>query len=71
MWKDGAGVCGQTVEDRCDSLLMSVCGSVGRGGNLYESGMGYHGNVLLKTNVGAGEAEIDGDRKSQTERLFF
>ena len=23
-----AGVCGQTVEDGCDSLLMPVCGSV-------------------------------------------
>ena len=27
-----AGVCGQTVEDWCDSLLMPVCGSVGRWG---------------------------------------
>ena len=22
--------------------------------------MGYHGNILLKTNVGVGEAEIEG-----------
>ena len=50
----GAGVCGQTVEDGWDSLLMSVCGSVGGCGNFYGSGMGYHGNILLKTNAGAG-----------------
>ena len=24
------------------------------------SGMGYHGSILLKTNAGAGEAEIEG-----------
>ena len=30
---------------------MHVCGSVGRGGSS-GSGMGYHGNTLLKTNVG-------------------
>ena len=29
-------------------------------GNLYGSGMGYHGNILLKTNAGAREAEIEG-----------
>ena len=56
----GAGVCGHTVEGGCDSLLMPVCGSVGGGGNLYGSGMGYHGNILLKTNAGAREAEIEG-----------
>ena len=27
----GAGVCGQTIEDGCNSLLMPVCGSVGDG----------------------------------------
>ena len=30
---------------------MPVCGSVG-GRGTSGSGMGYHGNVLLKTNVG-------------------
>ena len=39
---------------------MSVCESVGGGGNLYEVGMGYYGNILLKNNAGAGEAEIEG-----------
>ena len=39
---------------------MPVCGSVGGGGNLYGSGIGYHGNILLKTNAGAGDAEIEG-----------
>ena len=54
-----AGLCEQTVENGCDSLLMPVCGSVGAvGGN--SSGMGYHGNIWLKTNVGAGETEIKG-----------
>ena len=55
-----ARVRGQTVEGGCDSLLMSVCESVGGGGNLYEVGMGYYGNILLKNNAGAGEAEIEG-----------
>ena len=32
----GAGVCGQTVEDVCDSLLMPVCGSGGGGQPLGE-----------------------------------
>ena len=27
-------------------------------GNLYGSGMGCHGNLLVRTSVGAGEAEI-------------
>ena len=36
---------------------MPVCGSVG-GGRASGSGMGYHGNILLKTNVGEGEAFI-------------
>ena len=72
----GAGVCGQTVEDGCDSLQMPVCGSAGGGGNLYGSGMGYHGNILLKSNVGAGEAEIEGliyweEGAPQTERLIL
>ena len=39
---------------------MPVCGSVGGGGNLYGSGIGYHGNILLKTNAGAREPEIEG-----------
>ena len=52
-------MCEETVEDGCDSLLMSVCGSVG-GRGTSGSGMGRHGNVLLKTNVGQGEAEVEG-----------
>ena len=55
----GVGVCEQTVENGCDSLLMPVCGSVGAAGGT-ASGMGYHGSILLKTNAGAGEAEIEG-----------
>ena len=39
---------------------MPVCRPVGGGGNLYGSGIGYHGNILLKTNAGAGEAHIEG-----------
>ena len=34
---------------------MPVCGSVG-GRGTSGSRMGYHGNILLKTNVGEGEA---------------
>ena len=30
------------------------------GGNHYGSGIGYHGNIFLKPNSGAGEAEIEG-----------
>ena len=52
-------MCGETVEDECDSLLMPVCGSVGGGGSS-GSRMGYHGNILLKTNAGEGEAEMEG-----------
>ena len=37
--------------------------------------MGYHGSILLKTNVGAGEAEIEGliywEGEAQTERLIL
>ena len=47
------------MEDGCDSLLMPVCGSAG-GRGTSGSGMGYHGNVLLKTNVGEGEADVEG-----------
>ena len=47
-----------TVEDGSDSLLMPVCESVGDGGTS-GSGMGYHGNILLKTNVGEGEPEVE------------
>ena len=50
----GAGVCEETVEDGCDSLLMPVCGSFGGMGTSW-SEMGYHGNILLKTNAGEGE----------------
>ena len=38
---------------------MPVCGSVG-GKGTSGSRMGYHGNILLKTNVGEGEAEVGG-----------
>ena len=38
---------------------MRVRGSVG-GGGISGSAMGYHGNTLLKTNAGQGEAEIEG-----------
>ena len=48
------GVCEETVEDGCDSLLMPVCGSFGGMGTSW-SEMGYHGNILLKTNAGEGE----------------
>ena len=43
-------MCEETVEDGCYSLLMPVCGSVG-GRGTSGSRMGYHGNILLKTNV--------------------
>ena len=52
-------MCGDTVEDGCDSLVMSVCGFAGGGGS-WGSGMGYHGNFLLKTNAGEGEEEMEG-----------
>ena len=38
---------------------MPVCGSAG-GRGTSGSGMGYHGNILLKTNAGGGEAEVKG-----------
>ena len=53
------GVCEETVEDGGDFLLMPVSGSVGDRGTS-GSGMGYHGNFLLKTNIGGGEAEVKG-----------
>ena len=39
---------GRLLRMGCDSFVMSVCGSVGSG----EPGsrMGYHGNILLRTN---------------------
>ena len=40
-------------------LLTPVCDFVG-GRGTSGSGIGYNGNVLLKTNVGEGEAEVDG-----------
>ena len=55
----GAGVSEETVEYGCDSLLMPVCGSVG-GRRTFGGRMGYHGNILLKTNAGEGEAEVGG-----------
>ena len=41
---------GRLLRMGCDSFVMSVCGSVGSG----EPGsrMGYHGNILLRTNGG-------------------
>ena len=38
---------------------MPVCGSAG-GGVISGNGMGYHGNTLLKTIPGEGEAEMEG-----------
>ena len=38
---------------------MRVCGSVGTVWGT-SSGMGYHRSIWLKTNAGAGEAEIEG-----------
>ena len=38
---------------------MLVRGSVG-GRGTSGSRMGYHGNILLKTNAGGGEAEVEG-----------
>ena len=52
------GVCEKTVDDGCNSLLMPVCGSVG-GAGTSGSGMGYHGNILLKTSAGEEEAEME------------
>ena len=40
------------------SAVMPVCGSVGSRGTS-GSVMGYHGNILLKNNVGEGEAEVE------------
>ena len=54
----GAGVCGQTVEDGRDSLPMPVCGSVG-GEGTSGIGMGYHLKILLKTDAGEAEAEME------------
>ena len=39
---------------------MPLFGSVGAVGGETSSGMGYRGSIWLKTNVGAGEAEIEG-----------
>ena len=41
----------------CDSFVMPVCGSVGSGEP--GSGISYHGNILLRTNGGGGEAETE------------
>ena len=38
---------------------MPVCVSAG-GRGTSGSGMGYHGNILSKTNAGEGEAEVEG-----------
>ena len=48
----------QTVEDGCDSLPMPVCGSVG-GEGTSGIGMGYHLKILLKTDAGEAEAEME------------
>ena len=53
----GAWIYEETVEDGCDSLVMPVCGYVG-GRETSWSGMGYQGNILLKTDVGHGEAVV-------------
>ena len=38
---------------------MPVCGSVG-GRGTSGSGVGYHGNILLKNNAGEGVVEVGG-----------
>ena len=38
---------------------MPVCGSA-RGGETSGSGIGYHGDNLLKNNAGEGETEMEG-----------
>ena len=48
-----------TAEYGCDSLLMPVCGSVGGRGTSW-SKMAYYGNILLKTNAGEREPEVEG-----------
>ena len=44
-------MCGQTVEEGCNSLL-SLCVDLLEVGNHYGSRMGYHENFPLKTNGG-------------------
>ena len=61
---DGAGVCGQTVEDGCDSLLMPVCGSVGD----EEPLRGWSGQPwehVLKTNCA-----VTGERNMSVNSLI-
>ena len=60
---DGAGVCGQTVEDGCDSLLMPVCGSVGDGEPL-RGWSGQPWEHVLETN---GRGETGRNRRPNTE----
>ena len=45
---------GRQLRMGCDSFVMPLCGSVGSGGP--GSRIGYHGNILLRSN-GGGEAE--------------
>ena len=49
---------GRLLRMGCDSFLIPVCGSVG-GENLSGSRMGYHGNILLRTNGGRGYEETE------------
>ena len=50
---------GDCFDDGLVFLLMSVCGYVGDW-ETSGSGMGYHGNILLKINAGEGKAEMEG-----------
>ena len=49
---------GRLLRIGCDSFLIPVCGSAG-GGNLSASRMGYHGNILLRTNWGRGDEKTE------------
>ena len=41
-------------------LCKCLCVDLLEVGNVYGSRMGYHGNMLLKTSAGAGEADMEG-----------
>ena len=65
---------GRLLRMGCDSFVMSVCGSVGSG----EPGsrMGYHGNILLRTNGGRRGRDwkpnsVEGRGEAETESLIL